>query len=384
MPAPGFQQAPPDNRPHLGIGLLGYGFMGKAHSNAFSTMRYVDWPGGTHPDLIAIAGRTESAVRQAATRYGYDGFYTDWHGLVADERVQVFDNVAADPMHVEPTLAAISAGKHVACEKPLAIRASDARRMWEAAEKAGVKNLTCFNYRFVPAVRLARDMLKRGELGDVYQARFRYSQEWRRDPNASLPSPAGALRIIGCHAIDQARFLVGEIVSVAAAFSSPVSTKDRLFDGEPVEPDDVFASLVQFENGTPATIDASLVSRGRQNYLGWEINCQHGTLVWNLEQLNELRVFGGRQSANSLEGLTDVIVCQPDHPFNEMWWPTGHVIGWEHSHINMLDHFLRAIAEDKPVGPEAATFEDGYRAQLISEAMHQAAETGQRVQVPNE
>jgi predicted dehydrogenase len=383
MAPTGFHESPADTRPAIGVGLLGYGFMGKAHSNAFATVRYVDWPGGTRPDLIAIAGRTEAKVRDAATRYGFRGYYTDWQQMVGDERLQVFDNVADDPAHVEPTLAAIAAGKHVVCEKPLAIEASDARRMWEAAERSKLKNLTCFNYRFVPAVRLARDMIRRGELGDVYQARFRYSQEWRHDPSAELPSPAGALRIIGCHAIDQARFLLGEIVAVSAAFASPVSTPDRLYQGRPIEPDDVFASLVQLENGAPATIDASLVSRGRRNYLAWEINCQHGTLAWNLEQLNELRVFGDRKSENTLEGLTDVIVCEPDHPFMDMWWPTGHIVGWEHSHINMLDHFLRCVADDKPVGPEGATFEDGYRAQVIAECMHRAADTRQRVEVPS-
>lgn len=382
MPAEGFHPAPPDVRPRLGIGLLGYGFMGKAHSNAFHTMRYVDWPGGTHPQLIAIAGRTEAAVRDAATRYGYDGYYTGWHGLVEDERIQIFDNVAGDPAHVEPTLGAIGKGRHVVCEKPLALTSSDAKRMWQAAESAGVKHLTCFNYRFVPAVRLAKDMLTRGELGPVYQARFRYAQQWRRDPNADLPSPAGALRIIGCHAIDQARFLVGEIASVSSAFHGPVTTSERRHQGQSIEPDDVWSSLIRFEGGVPATIDASLVSRGRLNYLSWEINCEGGTLVWDLENLNVLKVFGERKSQNSSGGLADVIVCEPDHPFMDLWWPSAHIVGWEHSHINMLDHFLKCVAFDGKVGPDAATFEDGYRAALISECMHQAAEAKTWVPVP--
>jgi predicted dehydrogenase len=364
--------------------MLGYGFMGKEHANAFHTLRYVDWPGVAYPELIAIAGRTEPAVREAATRYGFAGYYTDWHGLVEDERIQLFDNVADDPAHVEPTIAAAQAGKHVVCEKPLAVATSDAKRMWQAAEQAAVKHLCCYNYRFVPAVRLARDMLKRGELGDVCQARFRYSQEWRRDPSSELPSPAGVLRIIGCHAIDQARFLVGEIANVSSLFSGPVTTPERRYGNQPVEPDDVWASLVQFENGVVATVDASLVSRGRRNLLAWEINCAEGTLVWNLEQLNELRVFGWRESQNTVDGLMDVIVCEPDHPFMDLWWPTGHILGWEHSHINMLSHFLRCVVGDRPVGPDAATFEDGYRTALISECMHKAAETRQRVEIPRE
>lgn len=382
MPRRGFHEAPADTRPRVGVGLLGYGFMGKAHSNALLTMRYVDWPDGPYPELVAIGGRTESGVRDAATRYGYSGYYTNWHGLVEDERLQVFDNVAHDPAHVDPTLAAIEAGKHVVCEKPLALTSADARRLWDAAEQAGVKHMVCFNYRFVPAVRLARDMLKRGEFGRVYQSRFRYSQQWRHDPHSGLPSPAGALRIIGCHAIDQARFLVGEIASVASAFATPVSTPERKYHGEPIEPDDVWSSLVKFEDGTPATIDASLVSKGRLNQLAWEINCEGGTLSWDLENLNVLRISANRKSDNTTDGLAELIVTEPDHPFMDLWWPSAHLVGWEHSHINMLDHFLRSVASDGSVGPEAATFEDGYRVALISECMHTAAETKMQVEVP--
>jgi len=365
----------------VGIGILGYGFMGKTHSNAFHTLRYVDWPGAAYPELVAIAGRTEAKVREAATRYEYQGYYTEWQGLVEDERIAVFDNVAGDPTHVDPTIAAAEAGKHVICEKPLAIHATDAKRMWEAAERAGVKHLCCYNYRFVPAVRLARDMLSRGELGEVYQARFRYSQQWRHDPDADLPSPAGALRIIGCHAIDQARFLVGEIASVSALFSNPVTTSERRYGGDAVETDDTVASLVQFQNGVNGTIDASLVSKGRKNFLAWEINCEKGTLVWDLERLNELQVWAARDSRNAVDGLMDVIVAESDHPFMDYWWPSAHILGWEHSHINMLGHFLHCVVEDRPVGPLAATFEDGHLAQVIAEAMHESAKTGRRVEL---
>jgi hypothetical protein len=171
--------------------------MGKAHSNALRTLSYIDWPGVVRPELVAIAARTEERVAEAAVRFGYEGYYTDWRGLVADERLSVFDNAAADEAHMEPTLAAIAAGKHVACEKPLARRATDALRLWTAAQVAGVKHLCCYNYRFVPAVQLARDILPDGTLGEIYQGRFRYSQSW-----ASL-SPDGSLVTIGCRAIDQ-------------------------------------------------------------------------------------------------------------------------------------------------------------------------------------
>jgi predicted dehydrogenase len=355
--------------------MLGYGFMGKAHSNALRTMTYIDWPGVVRPELVAIAGRTEERVADAAVRYGFDGYYTDWHGLVEDERLSVFDNAAADTAHVEPTLAAIAAGKHVVCEKPLARSAADALAMWDAAEKAGVKHLCCYNYRFVPAVQLARDMLRDGAMGEVYQARFRYSQSW------SSVSPDGSLVTIGCHAVDQARFLLGEIASVSALFSDPVSKRAGKGDPETPAPGDMVNALVRFASGVPGTIDASGYSRGRRNMLAWEINCERGTLVWDLERLNELKVFATSSAGASLDGLADVIVCEPGHPFMDLWWPTGHLLGWEHAHTNMFIHFFRCLGEDRPVGPDGATFEDGYRVALISEAMLASATSGRRIEI---
>ena len=365
----------PDPRPRAGVGMLGYGFMGKAHSNALRTMTYIDWPGVVRPELLAIAGRTNERVADAAVRYGFDGYYTDWHGLVEDERLSVFDNAAADEAHVQPTLAAIAAGKHVVCEKPLARRAADALAMWEAAEKAGVKHLCCYNYRFVPAVQLARNMLREGTLGEIYQARFRYSQSW------SPISPDGSLVTIGCHAVDQARFLVGDIASVSALFGDPVSKGADKADPETPAPGDVTNALVRFANGAQGTIDASLCSRNRRNMLAWEINCERGTLVWDLERLNELKVSATNSSGASLDGLADVIVCEPGHPFNDLWWPAGHLLGWEHAHTNMFIHFFRCLGQDRSVGPEGATFEDGYRVALISEAMLASATSGRRVEI---
>ena len=193
--------------------MLGYGFIGKAHSDALRTLTYIDWPGVLRPELAAVAGKAQEQVADAAVRYGFDGYYTDWHGLVEDERITVFDNAAADAAHVEPTLAAIAAGQlHVVCEQPLARSAADARRLWEAAERAAVKHLFCiYNYRFVPAVQLARNMLRGGALGEVYQARFRY---WQRLELCDRPTRS--LVTIGCHAMDRARFFISEIAGVSS------------------------------------------------------------------------------------------------------------------------------------------------------------------------
>jgi predicted dehydrogenase len=371
--------APRDERQPLGFGLLGHGFMGKAHSNALRTIPYIFWPSKARPELVAIAGRNEAGVREAATRYGYASYTTDWHDLVEDGRIDVFDNVAADAAHVEPTLAAIEHGKHVVCEKPLASSAADALRLYEAATQAGVKHLVCFNYRFFPAVRLAWELVHSGELGDLHQARFRYSQEWRNDPAAPLPSPTGVLGIIGCHAVDQARFLCGEIASVSAAVSSPVTTPARAYNGGPVDQDDAVAILAQLENGLVATIDASLVSPGRRNHLAWELNGSEGSVAWNLEEPNVLRVY--RRGAGRTAGFAEVIACEADHPLAAPWWPSAHVLGWEHGHVNMLAHFTDAIANGTPVDPYGATFYDGMRAAQVAEAVLEAAATGRRVEV---
>jgi predicted dehydrogenase len=335
----------------------------------------MDWPGVLRPELVAVAGRAHDKVAEAAVRYGFDGYYTDWRGLVEDERTSVFDNAAADAAHVEPTLAAIAAGKHVVCEKPLARSAADAMRMWEAAEQAKVKHLCCYNYRFVPAVRLARDMLRDGSLGEIYQARFRYSQGW------SSLSPDGSLVTIGCHAIDQARFLVGEITSVSALFSDPLSSVGDRADHEAPAPGDIVTALVRFASGAAGTIDASGYCLGRRNMLAWEINCERGALAWDLERLNELRVSAWSDADRSVNGLADVIVCEPGHPFMDMWWPSGHLLGWEHAHTNLFVHFFRCLGEDRAVAPDGATSEDGYRVAVISEAMVASALSGKRVQI---
>lgn len=375
----GLRKAPPDERPQLGVGMLGYGFMAKAHCNAFHTVPYIFWPDAPRPALVAIAGRTESALREAATRYGFEDYSTDWRDVVADDRVQVFDNVGPDGAHMEPTLAAIAAGKHVLCEKPLAHSGEDALRLWKAAEEAGVKHLTCFNYRFMPAVRLARDMIRDGEIGEIYQARFRYSQEWRTDPDAPLPSPVGALQIIGVHAIDQCRFLVGEIEGVSATIASPVTTDRRMYGDTPAQRDDSVAVLATVGGGVPVTIDASLVSRGRRNMLAWEINGSKGSLAWDLEQLNILRAY--RHNGSPTRGFSEAIVNEAEHTLAKAWWPSAHILGWEHGHINMIDHFLAAVADGGPIGPDGATFEDGARAAAVCDAVARAAAEGRHVPV---
>jgi predicted dehydrogenase len=300
MPSTGFIPVDStDDLPSINIGLLGYNFMAKAHTNAYRKIPYIFWPPAAHPNLHAICGRTQDQVAEAARRYGYAGYYTSWEALVEDPDIQLFDNCSSHHMHVEPSIAALQAGKHVVCEKPMALTAADAWRMLQAARQAGTKHMCGFNYRFVPAVRLARDLIEKGLLGDIYHFRTQYLQQSIHDPDRPLrraldPASrmAGSQAILGCHAVDIARFLVGELATISALAPRFVPQR-RGPDNTPVqiEWDDASISLVEFANGAVGTIEASRVATGRSNSLKWEINGSRGTLAFDLERLNELQVY---------------------------------------------------------------------------------------------
>ena len=374
-----YTSTPADERAALRIGMLGAGGMAKSHANAYLTIPHIFWPGRVRPALAAIAGRDESRVREAAVRYGFDRYTTDWRTLVADAGIDVFDNVGPDALHVQPTLAAIQAGKHVACEKPLALSAVDCERLWRAAETRGVKHLACFNYRFLPAVRLARTLIEQGELGEVFEARFRYSQHRGMDP-AAPPWVVGTLNAIGCHVIDQARFLVGEIAAVSAVLRGPMSERRAAAGVDPGIAIDSVHMVLEFAGGAAGVLDTSSVASGRRNQLAWEINGSRGSVAWDLEDLNVLRVHR-RGGDERLDGFTEVIVCEDIHPLAGVWWDTAHLLGWEHGHVNMLAHFAEAIAGGTPVEPYGATFLDGLRAAQVSEAALASARGGSRVSV---
>jgi predicted dehydrogenase len=355
----------------IGIGMLGYAFMGKAHSNAYKTLAYMTWPPPLMPQLVAIAGRNEEAVSEAARRYGFAEHVTDWKALVADDRIQLFDNAGPNNLHAEPTIAAAEAGKHVICEKPLGRDADESYETWQRVQAAGVKHMCAFNYRFVPAVRLARQMIESGELGDIQHFRGAYLQEWGTTEGDIWRfqkdiAGSGSLGDLGAHVIDLARYLVGEITEVSAITQTFISGRDV---------DDAVESVARFENGAVGTIEASRFCPGRKNAFTWEINGSKGSLVFDLERLNEL------QHSEGNAGFRTVLVSEADHPFWEHWWPQGHMIGWEHSFVHELHHLLTAIRDDSDVAPHGATLEDGYRAAEICDAMLRSAEQGGREQV---
>jgi predicted dehydrogenase len=362
----------------IGIGMLGYAFMGKAHSNAYRKIAYMTWPPPLLPRLVAMAGRKEDAVAEASRRYGYEGYVTDWRDLVASDDIEVFDNSGPNNLHAEPSIAAAEAGKHVVCEKPLARTAEESYDVWQRVSAAGVKHMCAFNYRFVPAVRLARQMLEAGELGEIYHFRGAYLQEWG-DTEGDIwrfqreAAGSGALGDLGAHVIDLARYLVGEIESVSATTQTFVEGRDV---------DDAFESTVTFEGGAVGTIEASRFCPGRKNAFTWEINGSKGSIAFDLERLNELQVyFRDSSPGDRAQGFRSVLVSEADHPFWEHWWPHGHIIGWEHTFVHELHHFLTAIAEDADVAPHGATFEDGYRAAVVCDAIVRSSESGRREEV---
>jgi predicted dehydrogenase len=356
----------------IGIGMLGYAFMGKAHSNAFHKIGYMTWPPPLRPRLVAIAGRNEEAVTEAARRYGFERTTTKWEDLVSDPEIGLLDNLGPNALHAAPTIAAAEAGKHVVCEKPLGRDADESYEIWSRVAATGVKHMCAFNYRFVPAVRLARELIDGGELGDIRHFRGRYLQDWgdtseevwRFDREAA---GSGALGDLAAHVIDLSRYLVGEIEAVGGFLRTFIPGR---------EVDDAVEATVEFQGGAVGTIEATRLALGRRNAFQWEINGTKGSLYFDMERLNELQVF--RADGDRARGFKTVLVSEADHPFWEHWWPPGHIIGWGETFVHELHHFLTAIAGDRDVAPHGATFEDGYRAAEIADAIARSSESGRR------
>lgn len=376
--------------PEVGVGMFGYAFMGKAHTNAYKKIPYMMYPPVAIPRLVAVAGRNEEGVREATLRYGYEKYYLDWREMLRDPDVQLFDNGGPNDQHAEPSIAAAEAGKHILCEKPLARSREEARTMLDAVNKAGVKHMVGFNYRFVPAIRQAYDLIKSGALGEIYHFRAVYLQEWITDPDFPLiwrldkaKAGSGALGDLGAHIIDLGRFLVGEPKSVVAMTRTFIEERP-LPNGEGkgrVDVDDAFEAVVEFENGAVGTLEASRFCPGRKNYEVFEVNGSKGSIRFNLERFNELEVFWKDSSPRESQGFTDVLVTESYHPFWSNWWPHGHIIGWEHTFVHEITHLLDAIVNNKEVAPLGATFEDGYRNAVICDAILQSAQEGRRVDI---
>lgn len=375
--------------PVLGVGMLGYAFMGKAHSNALKKLPYMMYPPVAIPRLVAIAGRNAEATAEAARRYGYEKYYTDWRDLIADPDVQVFDNGGPNDAHAEPCIAAAQAGKHIFCEKPLGRTAEEAKSMLDAVNKAGVRHMVAHNYRFVPAIVLARNLIASGKLGRIFHFRAVYLQEWIMDPNFPMTwrldksvAGSGTLGDLGSHIIDLARYLIAEPTRVMAMTKTFIDERPTANGGRAkVDVDDAFVSLVEFENGAIGTLEASRFAAGRKNYEVLEINGEHGSIRFNMERMNELEVFWANEEPKETRGFHTVSVTESFHPYYENWWPHGHIIGWGETFVHEFHHFFDAIVNNKPVDPLGATFEDGYRNAVIGDAVLASADSGRMVDI---
>lgn len=381
--------------PEIGVGMLGYAFMGKAHANAYKKIPYMMYPPPAIPRLDVICGQGKEAVAEAAKRYGFrESCPDDWKGMLdgCAKNIDLFDNCGPNNIHMEPTIYAMKLGKHVLCEKPIARTAEEAKQMVEVAKKTGVKNMVGFNYRFVPAVRQIRNLIDSGALGKIYHWRAVYLQEWIL-PHYHTPkiwrldksvAGSGAVGDLGAHIIDLAHYLVGgvkTISSMAKTFITERPLPDNPGKMGKVDVDDAFVSICEFENGALGTFEATRFALGRKNFNCFEINGEKASVRFNLERFNEFDIFYRDQEPKETSGWTNVSVTEGYHPWWGNWWPHGHIIGWEHTFVHEITHLLDCIVNKKEVGPHGATFEDGYRAAVLCDAILKSAEIKKQVDI---
>jgi len=373
----------------LSVGMIGYGFMGRAHANALARLPMF-FPDAPAVDRQTLVGRDEAALSEAADRLGFEHTATDWREVVGE--VDVLYNLAPNHLHAEPSIAALAADTAVLCEKPLAATLTDAEAMVAAANDATVPAACGFNYRFVPAIQYAKRLIDHGDLGDIRQFRGRYLQDWLVDPDAPWTwrmdadsAGSGALGDLGAHTVDLARFLVGDHAGEIERVSGHLQTfthKRPVYadDGEtvaeyrPVTVDDAYTAQAAFESGAVASFEASRVAAGHKNDHTIEIHGTEGSLRFSLERLNELEVLTGDS-----RGYETVLVTDESDPYAGNWWPPGHVLGWEHTFIHENYEFLTSVADG--TNPAVASFADGYAVQCILDAIERAADRGMWVEV---
>lgn len=371
----------------LNVGLIGYQFMGKAHSNAYRQVgRFFDLP--YEVGMRTLCGRTEGAVRAAADKFGWERVETDWRSVIDDPEIHIVDVSTPGDSHCEIAVAAAQAGKIVFCEKPIGNTLDEAETMRDAVAKAGVPNAVFHNYRKAPAVALAKQLIEEGKLGTLHHIRATYLQDWIADPNFPLvwrlekeKAGSGSLGDIGAHIIDLARMLVGEFAEVSGLTHTfvtrrplPGAIDDRLgaaasSEMGDVTVDDAALFLARFQNGVIGTFEATRFAVGRKNYNRFEINGSKGSLVFNLERMNELEFFDNTVPENA-RGFSVIQATEGVHPYAGHYWPVGHIIGYEHTFVNLVADALTAIQEGKPISPN---FEDGYQNQRVLDAVERSA-----------
>ncbi|MFD4030589.1 Gfo/Idh/MocA family protein [Streptomyces sp. NPDC058637] len=384
---------PPAQRPAtLGVGMVGYAFMGAAHSQGWRTAGHVfDLP--MRPALAAICGRDRTAVETAAARHGWAAAETDWRALIARDDVQLVDICTPGDSHAEIAIAALEAGKHVLCEKPLANSVAEAEAMVDAAERAASRGqvaIVGFNYRKVPAITYARKLIAEGRLGPLRHLRATYLQDWLVDPESPLTwrlkrehAGSGALGDLGAHIVDLAQFLAGELlVGVSAVtetfvrerpvLAGPAAGLSGTADGTArgaVTVDDAALFTGRLASGALASFEATRMAAGRKNALRLEVNGELGSIAFDLERLNELSFHDHTEPATSA-GFRRILVTEPEHPYLEAWWPPGHALGYEHTFVHQARDVVHTIATGTAPVP---SFADGLQVQRVLAAVEESA-----------
>ncbi|MFJ6856048.1 Gfo/Idh/MocA family protein [Streptomyces werraensis] len=392
MAQPQASEGAETGKPPLRIGMVGYAFMGAAHSQGWRTVgRVFDLP--LRPEMAVICGRDADAVRAAADRHGWAEAETDWRALVERDDIDLVDICTPGDSHAEIALAALAAGKHVLCEKPLANTVAEAEGMARAAQEArdrGQAAMVGFNYRRVPATALARTMVEEGRIGTLRHVRVAYLQDWLVDPQFPLTwrlrreqAGSGSLGDLGAHIVDLAQYLAGERLAGVSALtetfvkerplptapSSGLAAVSAAGTG-PVTVDDAALFTGRFTSGALASFEATRYATGRKNALRIELNGERGSLAFDLERLNELEYHDGTGDATH-RGFRRILVTEPDHPYLDAWWPPGHGLGYEHTFAHQARDLVHAIAEGRSPEP---SFADGLQVQRVLAAVEESAE----------
>ncbi|MNV02183.1 1,5-anhydro-D-fructose reductase [compost metagenome] len=378
------------------VGMIGYKFMGKAHSNAYRALPMF-FPEAPRPEMAVLCGRNRAAVELAASQFGWSEVVTDWKTLIARDDIDIIDINAPSDAHKEIAIAAAKAGKHLFCEKPLALNLNDAREMLQAVEEAGVLHMVGFNYRFSPAVRLAKKLVESGRLGKIYHFRAFFLQDWILDPDFPLVwrlqkeiAGSGSHGDLGAHLIDLAHFLVGDMQEVMGMNETFI--KERPLAEEmtglsakgnkhapkgPVTVDDATLFLTRFTNGALGSFEATRFAAGHRSTNSFEINGSLGSVRFDFERMNELEVYLTSDDED-VQGFRRVLATDPAHAYAEAWWPPGHTIGFEHTFIHEMLEFTTAIEQMRLPEPN---FYDGVKCQEVLEAVDRSIEERRWVQI---
>jgi predicted dehydrogenase len=373
----------------LNIGMIGYGFMGRAHSNAYSSVSHF-FDLAYRPVLKAACARDSAKIKAFADNWGYESIETDWRKLIERKDIDAVDICVPNNLHKEIALAAAANKKMILCEKPLAMNAAEGKAMVDAVEKAGVPNMVWYNYRRVPAVTLAKQLIDEGKLGRIYHYRAKFLQDWTINPELPqggtglwrLDVAAAGSGVSGdllAHCIDTAVWLNGDMASLSAMTETFVKERKHNLTGkvEKVGIDDACTFFGRFKNGSLANFESTRYARGHKALYTFEINGEHASIIWDLHDLHRLQYFDHRDQGN-LRGWRSIHVTDGDHPYMGHWWVPGLQIGYEASFVHQVADFIQGVASGKPAEP---TFRDAYRTQLVLEAITASSKDGRWVDV---